>query len=106
MRDARVVLGRLSFVQANVSRSAKWRESFKAYTAFMKVSVTDEGVLVPKELLEGVESVTIHKKDGVVMVVPSDTDTKKTERYSFFKLGADPIDIDITDASENHDKYR
>lgn len=74
----------------------------------MKVSVTDEGVVIPREMLEGAQSVIISKKNGVVLVMPVEaSDTKDSNTtYSFFQLGTDPIDIDITDASENHDKYR
>jgi hypothetical protein len=36
----------------------------------MKAKVTENGVVIPRELLEGVEEVDIRKEDGVILVVP------------------------------------
>ena len=37
----------------------------------MKVKVTEQGVVIPKELLEGLEEVEICQEDGLLIVKPS-----------------------------------
>jgi virulence-associated protein VagC len=36
----------------------------------MKVKVTDQGVIVPKEFFEGVEEVEIREANGWIMMIP------------------------------------
>lgn len=36
----------------------------------MKAKVTEEGVLIPKNFLEGVKEVEIRKENGLILVVP------------------------------------
>lgn len=36
----------------------------------MKTKVTDEGILVPKELLEGMDEVEIHRQNGIIVITP------------------------------------
>ncbi len=65
----------------------------------MRMKVTDQGVLVPKSFLEGIEEVEIHKAQDVIILVPvSPTDP-------IFALGKQPIIVDVDDASINHDRY-
>ncbi len=65
----------------------------------MKSKVTEQGLLIPKRLLQGVTEVDIQKRSGVIVVSPiSATDP-------IFDLGKDPIHIEIEDASVDHDKY-
>ncbi|RMF83140.1 MAG: hypothetical protein D6736_22040 [Nitrospinota bacterium] len=65
----------------------------------MRTKVTDQGVLIPKNLLEGIEEVEIHKVQNVIILVPvSATDP-------IFMLGKQPITVDVDDASINHDRY-
>jgi hypothetical protein len=65
----------------------------------MKAKVTEEGVLIPKELLEGMDEVEIRKEDGVILIM------SVTPNRSIFNIGKDPIEEDITDAARNHDRY-
>ncbi len=65
----------------------------------MKAKVTEEGVLIPKELLEGMDEVSIIKQDGMIIVVPA------RDEDPIFELGKHPVLADVTDASENLDRY-
>jgi virulence-associated protein VagC len=64
----------------------------------MKARVTQKGVTIPKALLEGVDAVEVRREDDVIVVVPLVDDP-------ILGLGSQPVDSDITDASENHDAY-
>ena len=64
----------------------------------MRARVTKQGVLIPKELLEGVEEVDIQKRDGLIVVSPL------AETDPIFDLGRDPIRLGIEDASTHHDE--
>ena len=37
----------------------------------MKVKVTQQGVIIPRKFLEGVEEVEIRKEDNLIMVIPT-----------------------------------
>ncbi len=65
----------------------------------MKVKVTNEGVVIPKTYLEGVEEVEIKKENGLIMVIPI------TDNDPIFELGKNPVECGIPNASEQHDKY-
>jgi len=64
----------------------------------MKARVTEKGVTIPKTLLEGIEAVEIRKQDNVITIVPLVDDP-------ILGLGSQPVDDDVTDASEEHDTY-
>jgi hypothetical protein len=65
----------------------------------MKLKVTTEGVIIPREFLEGFDEVEIHKKNGFILIIPT------TERDPILELGKHPVICGIPDASEYHDKY-
>ncbi|NJO43691.1 MAG: hypothetical protein HC769_34640 [Cyanobacteria bacterium CRU_2_1] len=65
----------------------------------MKVTVTEQGVLIPKSLLEGIQEVEIRKQNGAIVIVPI------VQEDPIFQLGKDPIYDSVTDASVNHDLY-
>ena len=65
----------------------------------MRIKVTEEGVLIPKQLLEGVDEVDVRQEENAILVVPLTADDP------IFELGTDPITIDVDDASVNHDRY-
>ena len=66
----------------------------------MRTKVTEQGVVIPKELLVGVEEVEIRQEDNLIIVVPT------TSRGDpLLELGKDPVACGAPDASENHDKY-
>jgi hypothetical protein len=65
----------------------------------MRTKVTEHGVLIPKNLLEGIDEVEIRKERNVIVVVPVMADDP------ILDLGRQPVTIDVDDASANHDHY-
>jgi len=65
----------------------------------MKAQVNEHGVLIPKELLEGVNEVEIRKEDNLIVVIPT------TKIDPILDLGKNPVPCGASDASEEHDKY-
>jgi hypothetical protein len=65
----------------------------------MKAKVTEEGVRIPKEMLEGIEEVEILKEENLIVVLPSSTDDPRSG------LGQSPVDCGTPDGSEHHDFY-
>jgi virulence-associated protein VagC len=65
----------------------------------MKVRVTENGVVVPKDFLQGIEEVEIRKTDNVVVIVPT------TKSDPILALGQCPVECGAPDASERHDRY-
>ncbi|MSP12795.1 MAG: hypothetical protein EXR62_07540 [Chloroflexi bacterium] len=63
----------------------------------MRAKVTDQGLLIPKRLLEGIDEVEIREEDGLIVILfiqPEDP---------IYQLGTEPLTIDLVDASVNHD---
>jgi len=70
----------------------------------MKVKVTEQGVVVPKEFLEGVEEVEIRKENDLIVVVPiAVVPTNKND--PILEFGKHPVTCGVSDASELHDRY-
>lgn len=65
----------------------------------MRAKVTEQGIVIPKEWLEGVETVEIWREAHRIIVAPAD------QLDPIRGLGADPVDDEITDASIKHDRY-
>ena len=65
----------------------------------MKAKVTNEGLVIPKKYLEGIDEVEIKKENGFIIVIPV------TDGDPIFGLGKNPVDCGVADASEQHDKY-
>ncbi len=65
----------------------------------MRTKVTEQGVLIPKQLLEGVEEVEIRQERNAILVLPI------TEDDPILQLGEEPIAEDVADASVHHDRY-
>lgn len=65
----------------------------------MKVKVTEQGVVIPKDFLEGVEEVEIRKENNIIFVIA----TTKTD--PIFEMGMNPVNCGVSDASENLDRY-
>ena len=65
----------------------------------IKAKVTDQGVLVPRTLLQGIEEVEIQKEDNVITIIP----TSHTD--PILELGKHPVASGVADASESHDQY-
>lgn len=67
----------------------------------MRARVTEQGVIIPKEWLLGISEVELRQENDHIVVIP----IIQTERDPLLSLGNNPITLDITDASVNHDKY-
>ena len=65
----------------------------------MKVNVTDQGLIIPKEFLVGITSVEVHREEDQIILTPV------LEDDPIWGLGSDPIELGISDAAENHDQY-
>ena len=65
----------------------------------MKAKVTEEGLIIPKKMLKGVEEVEILKEDNRIIVLPI------TQGDPIFDLGKHPVECGLPDASECHDSY-
>lgn len=66
----------------------------------MKISVSDNGVLVPKRLLKGVKEVEVRRERNLIVIEPTvHTDDPITE------LGKHPIASGATDGSLKHDEF-
>ena len=65
----------------------------------MRTEVTDQGLVIPKTLLEGMKYVEIRKENNVILVIPLASEDP------LLQLGQNPVTDDVTDASVNHDRY-
>ena len=65
----------------------------------MKVKVTEQGVLIPRKFLKGVEEVEVRRQNGLIVIVPVGA------QDPIFNIGKNPVKLGVKDASENHDKY-
>jgi hypothetical protein len=65
----------------------------------MRTKVTENGVLIPKGWLKGIDEVDIQKAQNMIIVVPVPPDDP------ILNLGKQPIHLDVEDASVNHDRY-
>ena len=65
----------------------------------MRTKVTENGVLIPKGWLEGIDEVDIQKAQNMIIVVPVQAEDP------ILNLGKQPILLDVEDASLNHDRY-
>lgn len=65
----------------------------------MKIKIGKKGLTIPKQYFPGIDEVDVREQNGVIVVFPV------REGDSIFSLGKDPVDLDIEDASVNHDKY-
>jgi hypothetical protein len=65
----------------------------------MRTKVTEDGVLIPKGWLEGIDEVDIQKAQNMIIVVPVQGGDP------ILTLGKEPVLLDVEDASLNHDRY-
>jgi len=65
----------------------------------MIAKVSDEGLLIPKEMLRDCKEVELREEPGRIVVLLDPNDDP------IFNLGKNPITIDVDDASTNLDKY-
>ncbi len=65
----------------------------------MKLTATEQGLLIPKELLgENQEFEIVQKEDKLIITVIPETS-------SIWKLGSNPVECDVKDGAINHDRY-
>ncbi len=65
----------------------------------MKVKVSGKGLLIPKELLDGMKEAEVRKQNGLIVVVPLG------KADPIFQIGKNPVESDVNDGAENHDRY-
>jgi hypothetical protein len=65
----------------------------------MRTQVTTSGVIVPPDLLDGFSEVEIIRHDGFVVIAPAGA------ADPILRLGEDPLDDPVTDASVELDRY-
>lgn len=65
----------------------------------MKIEVTDQGVVIPKNLLEGAKEVDVRKENKRIVITPVPAEDP------IFGIGKNPVKGGVTDASVNLDKY-
>jgi len=65
----------------------------------VKAKVTKRGLLIPKEMLAGIEEVDIRKEDNRIVISPL------IEGDPILDLGQHPVECGVSDASEHHDRY-
>jgi virulence-associated protein VagC len=65
----------------------------------MKGRVGEQGLFIPKELLEGFDEVEIRRENHALLIVPlADGDP-------ILQLGQEPVTCELDDASIDHDRY-
>jgi len=65
----------------------------------MKTDVTEQGITIPKQFLGDAKEVEIRQEKNYIIVIPISGEDP------ILRFGKKPISDNVTDASENHDKY-
>jgi len=65
----------------------------------MKLTATEQGLLLPKEILGENQEFEIVQEQGKIIV----TSIKPTS--SIWDLGSNPVECDVKDGAINHDSY-
>jgi len=65
----------------------------------MKLTATEQGLLIPKELLGENQEFEIIQEEGKLIIIS----IKKTS--SIWDLGSNPVECDVKDGAINHDYY-
>lgn len=65
----------------------------------MKLKVTEQGVLIPKELLGESQEVELIRQEDQIIIIPVSKQT------SIWDLGKNPVECDVKDGAINHDRY-
>ena len=64
----------------------------------MKMKVTDEGLTIPKKMLEGAREVEVHQEGSRLIVIPLQ------EEDPIWGLGSNPVTCRAPDASSQPDR--
>ncbi|AUB39867.1 hypothetical protein COO91_05864 [Nostoc flagelliforme CCNUN1] len=65
----------------------------------MKLTATEKGLLIPKELLGESQEFEIIQEQGKIII----SSIQKTS--SIWDLGSNPVECDVKDGAINHDDY-
>ena len=65
----------------------------------MRAKVSEQGVLILKQWLEGINEVDIRRERNLILIEPV------TGADPVLSLGAQPVVVDVDDASRHHDRY-
>lgn len=65
----------------------------------MKMRVTEQGVTIPRQMLEGVQEVEVRQDGDRVILIPLQ------EEDPLWGLGSNPVTCGVPDASTQHDRY-
>jgi virulence-associated protein VagC len=65
----------------------------------MKLKVTEEGLLIPKELLGESQEVELIQQEGQIIITPAPRQT------SIWDLGSNPVECEVKDGAIHHDRY-
>jgi hypothetical protein len=65
----------------------------------MKLTATEKGLLIPKELLGENQEFEIIQENGKIII------TSIKQIPSIWDLGSNPVECDVTDGAINHDRY-
>ena len=65
----------------------------------MKAKVTNRGLVIPREMLSGVEEVEIRKEDRCIVI------SLLSKSDPILTLGKNPVECGAPNASEHHDSY-
>ncbi len=65
----------------------------------MRINVTEQGVLIPRDWFPDVEDVDVEMTMDAVVVRPH------IVRDPILELGKNPVDCGISDGSEQHDRH-
>ncbi|MBW4479022.1 MAG: hypothetical protein KME54_19725 [Tolypothrix brevis GSE-NOS-MK-07-07A] len=65
----------------------------------MKLTATEKGLLIPKELLGENQEFEIVQEHGKIII------TSIKETSSIWDLGSNPVKCDVKDGAINHDHY-
>jgi virulence-associated protein VagC len=66
----------------------------------MKIKVTEQGALIPKDFLVGVKEVEVRRENNLLIISPTIEEEDPT-----WDLGEDPIYFEVADDSENYGAY-
>lgn len=66
----------------------------------MRTQVTENGITIPRSMLEGIDEVEIKQQGKRIVIVPVVDDDDP-----IFRIGKNPVEGGVTDASVNLDKY-
>jgi hypothetical protein len=65
----------------------------------MRIAVTDQGVVIPRDWFPDVEEVDVEKTRDAIVVKPN------LAHDPIIEIGKKPVDCGISDGSEQHDRY-